>query len=49
LEPAQANSSLDPILKIPNTHTHTHTPEKKKRIPNTKKGWWSGSSGRVPA
>jgi hypothetical protein len=24
-KPAWANSSQDPILKIPNTHTHTHT------------------------
>jgi hypothetical protein len=33
LKPAQANSSVDPILKIP----------------ITKKGWWSGSSGSMPA
>jgi hypothetical protein len=33
LKPAWANSSQDPISKIP----------------NTKKGWQGGSSGRVPA
>jgi hypothetical protein len=33
LSPAWANSSRDPISKLP----------------NTKKGWQSGSSGRAPA
>jgi hypothetical protein len=24
-------------------------PSKKEKIPNTKEGWWSDSSGRMPA
>jgi hypothetical protein len=40
-KPAQANSSLDPIL---NTHKTS-----KQKINKTKHVWWSGSSYRVHA
>jgi hypothetical protein len=38
-------SSREPTLKIPNTEKKKRKKEKEKKIPHTKQGSWSGSSG----